>query len=92
MQDNKSPSEILDCSIGGFTAMRGELLKSASQEGGSKIPSRWSTNKLYAQLELDGLVTEGAEVAKGSQRQWLITDAGRSVLEKYGRAASGKDD
>jgi len=70
---------ILDTSIGGFTTLRLELLKSASREGGSQIPRSWNSNKAYAELVNEGLVTE--EPAKnGLLRCWKITDAGRAAL------------
>jgi hypothetical protein len=74
-------SEILDVGIGGFTTMRLEYLKSASKDGGSRIPSRWSSNRCYEELAREGLVIEGPETKPGWQRQWLITDAGREVLK-----------
>ena len=74
-----SPDKILNVSIGGFTTMRLELLKSASRDGGSQIPRSWNSNKAYAELVKEGLVTE--EPAKnGLLRCWKITEAGRAAL------------
>lgn len=61
----------------GSSTLRAELLKSAAKETGCRIPANWSSNKFYAELEAEGLVTEGRNVIPGWQKQWLITDAGR---------------
>jgi hypothetical protein len=81
----KSAKEILDIRIGGKTTMRLEYLKSASKPNGSRIPSNWSSNRCYEELERDGLVIEGHDVTPGWQRQWLITDAGRAALNQQGK-------
>jgi len=74
----------LDVKIAGGPTLRQELLKSAAKETGCKIPAKWSSNKFYAQLWKEGLVTEGRDVIPGWQRQWLITDAGRAALSHNG--------
>lgn len=79
---SKTPAEILDVSIGGFTSMRLEYLKSVSKPNGSRIPSNWSSNRCYEELEREGWVTEGHDVTPGWQRQWFITEAGRAALSK----------
>lgn len=76
-------SEILNCGIAGITTMRLEYLKSASKDGGSKIPSRWSSNRCYEELVKEGLVIEGPDTKPGWQRHWLITDAGRRYLDRH---------
>jgi len=81
----KPAGEILDVSIGGFTTMRLEYLRNASREGGSRIPSRWSSNRCFEELQREGFVTEGPETQPGWRRQWLITDAGRAYLEQTRR-------
>ena|SRR5258707_1024396 len=68
----------------GGPTLRQELLKSAAKERGCRIPANWSSNKSYAQLWKEGLVTEGRDVIPGWQRQWLITDAGRAALSHTG--------
>lgn len=78
----KPASEILNVGIGGFTTMRLEYLKSASKEGGSRIPSLWSSNRCYEELVREGLVVEGPETQPGWRRHWLITDAGRAYLNQ----------
>jgi hypothetical protein len=76
----KPAKEVLDVSIGGFTTMRLEYLRNASREGGSRIPSLWSSNRCFEELQREGLVVEGPETQPGLRRQWLITDAGRTYL------------
>lgn len=66
----------------GPSTLRAELLKSAAKETGCRIPTNWSSNKFYEQLQTEGLVTEGHDVTPGWQRQWLITDAGRLALPR----------
>ena len=75
--------EGLNVRIAGGPTLRQELLKSAAKDTGCRIPANWSSNKFYAQLEAEGLVTEGRDVTPGWQRQWLITDAGRSALTSH---------
>jgi hypothetical protein len=74
-------ARILNASIGGFTTMRQELLKSASRQGGSLIPRHWTSNKGYAELVNEGLVTEEPET-NVLMRRWKITAAGRDVLHR----------
>lgn len=76
----KPASEILDVSIGGFTSMRRQFLNNAAKEGGSRIPSLWSSNRCYEELVREGLVIEGPETQPGWRRHWIITDAGRAYL------------
>ncbi len=77
----KSAKELLDCNLGKFTTLRVELLKTAAKETGCHIPAIWSSNKCYAQLEADGLVTMGNDVTSNWQRHWVITEAGRAHLK-----------
>lgn len=73
--------EVLDARIGSFTSMRVQYLRNASREGGVRIPTRWSSNRSFEELEREGLVIEGNDVSMpGWQRQWLITGAGRIFL------------
>lgn len=89
---SKTPAEILDVSIGGFTSMRLQYLKNASKPNGSRIPSNWSSNRCYEELEREGFVIEGHDVTPGWQRQWLITDAGRAALRKASSVPTHRDE
>jgi hypothetical protein len=74
--------EILGVRIGGVATMRSEFLESALKPGGARIPSLWSSNRCYEEMEREGLVTEGDDVTPGWQRQWIITEAGREYLKQ----------
>lgn len=77
----RTAKEILDAKVGPATTMRLEYLKNASRDGGSYIPSLWSSNRSYEQLALEGLVVEGPRSQPGWSRHWLVTDAGRAHLK-----------
>ncbi|MGM4997790.1 hypothetical protein AB8A05_03930 [Tardiphaga sp. 538_B7_N1_4] len=63
----------------GSTTLYRENLKSCAKEGGSTIPSNWSSNQIRNQMEAKGWLTSEA-VAQGWSTRWKITDAGRSAL------------
>ncbi len=88
----KPTSELLNVSIGGFTTLRLEYLRNASRDGGSMIPSLWSSNRCFEELEREGLVTEGPGTQPGWRRQWLITDAGREMLTAVSTPQEKADD
>lgn len=75
----KTPTQVLDASIGGFTTMRLEYLKNASREGGSSIPWKWKSNDCYEQLAAEGLVSE-VPVGNPFVRCWKITESGAALL------------
>lgn len=65
----------------GSTTLYRENLKSCAKEGGSTIPSNWSSNSIRNEMEAKGWLTS-EPVANGWSTRWRITDAGKAALLK----------
>jgi hypothetical protein len=63
----------------GSTTLYRENLKSCAKEGGSTIPSIWSSNDIRSEMEAKGWLTSEPR-ANGFSTHWRITESGRAAL------------